>query len=109
MQIPYSSCESGGVDLVWISGVERRPLERKPCSRADGEQGYLLVRRHGKPTLVSSIDHPNAPEHLRVHTCYIWLAERRNRVDSIGEILEWSEQVDQRRQDRDTRRGDRLA
>lgn len=107
MQIRYSSCESCGAELAWINGVERRPLERKPCPKGDGERGYLLLRQQGKPVLVPSIDHPNAREHYRIHVCYLWLAERRSKVDSLGEILSWSEQSDERlreRQRRDERR-----
>jgi len=109
MRVRHSSCESCGTELLWIDEIERRPLERKPCPREDGEQGYLLVRRQRKLVLVPSVDHPNAREHLRIHTCYIWLAERRDRVDSLEELLTWAEQIDEQQRGSDARQSERPA
>jgi hypothetical protein len=99
MNVNYSNCESCGVELAWAHDLDRRPLESKPCARRDGEPGYVIVRRSGKPVVEPSVDHPNAPEHFRVHVCYAWLTERRDRVASVGELLNWSERADRHRQE----------
>lgn len=94
MTVRRTSCESCGVDLLWVDHISRRPLEARPVPRVDGEAGWVVLRRHGKRVWARSIDFPNAPEHVREHVCYIWMAERRARVDSIEEMIGWSARAD---------------
>lgn len=75
-----ASCDSCGTNLLWLPSLDSRPLEATPCPRRIGEHGYVVVRRNGHRVWEPSVDHPNAPSHLRVHICYLELAQAHRSV-----------------------------
>lgn len=90
MRVRQTECESCGAGLVWINGLDHRPLEAAPVATLEGGEGYVVHVRNGVKEWARSCDHPEAAEHLRVHRCRTWLTERSESVPSVGEMLNGS-------------------
>lgn len=85
MRVTQAACKSCGVDLLWLDGFSRLPVEADPRPTFDGCQAVTIDRRTRSLRWVSDVLRPPATAN-HIHQC----AQRRTPDNDPMAVGGWS-------------------